>query len=158
MFNLLTFNVKGLAQKGKRLKVFNYIKNKLHGDGIFFLQESHSTAISEDEWKSQWDGNILFSHGDSNARGVLIGFTKNFDCKIESISTDNDGRVLLVEMSKDNELFLLVNFYNANNENDQLLALKSLDNLLSKVDFDKNFKPIWMGDMNVIFDVHSLVC
>lgn len=118
------------------------------------MQESHSTSICEGEWKSQWDGDILFSHGNSNARGVMICFTKNFDCKIESVSTDNDGRVLLVEMSKDNERFLLVNFYNANNENDQLLALKSLDSLLSKIDFEKNFKPIWMGDMNVIFDVH----
>jgi len=151
MFNLTTYNCKGLQQKGKRLKIFNYLKDKLKNDGIFFLQESHSTPLIEDIWQTQWDGDLLFSHGESNARGVIIGFTKDFECKIENISHDSDGRVLLVEMSKNNELFLLINFYNANSECEQLKALQSLDDLLSKRDLDKEFKPILMGDMNVIF-------
>ena len=154
MFNLTTFNTKGLQQKGKRLKIFNFLKDKLKNDGIFFLQESHSTPSIEDEWKTQWDGDLLFSHGESNARGVTIGFTKNFECKIENVSHDGAGRVLLVEMLKNNELFLLINFYNANSESEQLKALESLDDLLSKRDLDKDFKPIFMGDMNVIFDIH----
>ena len=154
MFNLTTYNVKGLQQSGKRLNIFNYLKDKLKNDGIFFLQETHSTPLIENKWKTQWDGDLLFSHGESNARGVIIGFTKNFECKIENVSHDSDGRVLLVEMSKNNELFLLVNFYNANSESEQLKALQSLDDLLSKRDLDKDFKPIFMGDINIIFDIH----
>ena len=119
----------------------------------FFFQEAHSTPALEEKWSSDWGGRLIFSHGESNARGVAIGFTKGFDCDIQNIYCDNDGRILIVEMSKDGELFLLVNFYNANSESDQLKALHSLNDLLSKLDPDKEFQPIFMGDMNVIFDI-----
>ena len=94
----------------------------------------------------------MFSHGKSNARGVAIGFTKNFDCSIKNTYCDTDGRILIVEFCKDDDTFLLINFYNANSESEQIKALHSLDALLSKIDLDLNFKPILMGDMNLIFD------
>ena len=56
-------------------------------------------------------------------------------------------------MSKNGELFLLINFYNANSESDQIKTMHSLNDLLSKLDPDKEFQPIFMGDMNVIFDI-----
>ena len=37
----LTYNVKGLRQKVKRIKVFNYVKGKLKS-GFIFMQETHS--------------------------------------------------------------------------------------------------------------------
>ena len=153
MFNLVSYNVKGLQQRGKRLKIFNYIGEKLKNNGIFFFQEAHSTPSLEDKWTSEWGGRLIFSHGESNARGVVIGFTKDFDFNIENIYRDNNGRTLIIEMSKDGELFLLINFYNANSECDQMKALHSLNDLLSKLDPEKEYKPIFMGDMNVIFDI-----
>ena len=152
MFNLATYNVKGLQQKSQRLKMFNYIKDRLKHDGFFFMQEAHSTPDIESKWKSEWEGDLFFSHGESNARGVVIGFTKNFDCKIEKVFFDNDGRILIIEMLKDGDNYLLVNFYNANTEADQIIALNSLNNHLARSDPDKEFKPIFMGDMNLIFD------
>ena len=152
MFNLITYNVKGLQQKPKRLKMFNFLKDKLKNDGLIFLQEAHSTSDIENKWKSEWGGDLFFSHGDSNARGVVIGFSKNFDCKIEKVSSDNNGRILIIEMLKDGDNYLLVNFYNANTEADQINAIKSLNDHLAHLDPDKEFKPIFMGDMNLIFD------
>ena len=155
MFNLITFNVKGLQQKSKRLKVFNFIQDKLDKNGIFFFQESHSTPALEHKWASEWGGKLIFSHGESNARGVCIGFTKDFDCTIGNIYRDVAGRILVVEMTKDEELFLLINFYNSNDQHSQVLAIHSLDNILSSIDLDKEYKPIMGGDFNLIFDIQK---
>ena len=152
MFYLTSYNVRGLQQKSKRLKIFSYIADKLSNNGLFCFQECHSTPSLEEKWSSEWGGRLIFSHGQSNARGVAIGFTKNFDCSVNNIYRDVDGRILILEVSKDDDTFLLINFYNANSESEQIKALHSLDALLSKVDLDQDFKPILMGDMNLIFD------
>ena len=152
MFNLITYNVKGLQKKSKRLKVFNFLKQKLGNDGLVFMQETHSTTLDVDKWKSEWGGELFLSHGKSNACGTAIGFTKNFDFKIENISYDKNGRITIIEILKDDVRYLLINFYNANVDSEQLNALNSLNDHLSKFDLDREFKPIFMGDMNVIFD------
>ena len=41
-FNFLKSNVKGLQSTKKRLKLFNFLKNKIGPKGIPFLQETHS--------------------------------------------------------------------------------------------------------------------
>ena len=41
--NFLFNNVKGLQISKKRLKLFNYFKNKRFPNGILFLQETHCT-------------------------------------------------------------------------------------------------------------------
>ena len=40
-FNFLTKNAKGLQSTKKRLKLFNFLKNKMDPKGILFLQETH---------------------------------------------------------------------------------------------------------------------
>ena len=68
---ICTQNVRGLNNSLKRTKVFNRFKTKAD---VIFVQESHSTKIVERDWKSQWGGEILFSHGTSAARGCMIMF------------------------------------------------------------------------------------
>ena len=36
-FNVITYNVKGIQQKAKRTKIFNYVNNKI-GSGIAFFK------------------------------------------------------------------------------------------------------------------------
>ena len=49
-FNFLTNNVKGLQSTKKRLKLFNFLKNKMGPKGILFLQETHSSLETEKKW------------------------------------------------------------------------------------------------------------
>ena len=144
----------GIQQKGKRLIFFSYSRDKLKNNGVIFFQETHSTPALEDSWTSEWGGKLYFSHGESNARGVAIGFSKDFDCNVDKIHRDCNGRVLILEISKDGDDFVLINFYNANSESDQILALRSLNDLLTNIDQDKERKNILMGDFNLIFNVH----
>jgi exonuclease III len=74
---VITFNCNGLGNKGKRQKVFTYLRDKLK-NGFVFLQETHSTEKFEKEWKTQWGGNTYISHDTSNSTGCAIAFSEIF--------------------------------------------------------------------------------
>ena len=150
-FNAISYNCNGLGNKSKRQKVFTYLRDKIKS-GFVFLQETHSVKNLEKEWKSQWGGDIYFSHGTSNSTGCAIAFSKNFSAKILNESKDDNGRLLILEASIKDEKFLLINLYNANAEVDQLTVLDLLISKLDGLDYDVNSKPIFGGDFNLIFD------
>ena len=106
-----------------------------------FFQECHSTPDSEKEWKKCWNGQIYFSHGQSNSTGCAIAFSENLDIKIDAdkISRDEKGRILILEATYDSKKLLLINLYNANTEKDQLEILSNLCNLLSNHNPDGDF-------------------
>ena len=134
--------------------MFNYLREKLETNGIFSLQETHSTPSVEEEWKKQWEGELLFSHGSSNSKGCMIGFTKNLDVNIEKTTSDKNGRILIVDITLESKKYTIVNLYNANNEKDQINTLNSLKDHLIKHNVDKDRFPILMGDLNFIFDLN----
>ena len=67
---LSSFNCRGLRNALKRNKIFNWLKQDYYG--ISLLHETHSCPSDLKKWKSEWDGEIYFSHGESNAKGVAI--------------------------------------------------------------------------------------
>ena len=150
-FNAITYNCNGIGNKIKRQKVFTYLKDKLKC-GFVFLQETHSTENLEKEWRSQWGGEMFFSHGTSNSTGCAIAFSKNFSVKIVNQSRDNFGRLLILESVINDEHFLLINLYNANTELDQLSVLEMLTSKLDTLNYNNNCKIIFGGDLNFIFD------
>ena len=46
-FNVISNNIKGLKSETKRLRIFNYLKDKLGSCGILMLQETHSSKVDE---------------------------------------------------------------------------------------------------------------
>ena len=152
-FNVVTYNTKGLQNKIKRNKVFNYIHDKIHDNGIVFLQETHSTAECEAKWKKEWGGHIHFSHGTSNSTGTAICFSKNLNFSIVKSSIDTHGRIVILDIILNDEKFVLINLYNNNTEPDQLKTLDLLDTLLSNHDVDGECFPILGGDFNLICSV-----
>ena len=150
-FNTITYNCNGLGNKIKRQKVFTFLHDKLK-NGFVFLQETHSMENLEKEWKNEWGGEIYFSHGTSNSTGCAIAFSKNFPVKIINQFRDDNGRILILEVHINNESFLLINLYNANSELDQIAVLDLLCSKIENLILDDKCKPIFGGDMNLIFD------
>ena len=150
-FNAITFNCNGLGDKKKRQKVFSYVKEKVKS-GFCFLQETHSIPQLENKWMQEWKGKLFFSHGSSNSTGCAIGFSQKFSFNLIKESKDTEGRILILEVKIDEEKFLLINLYNANNETDQLNVLENLLVKLEEHDPDGECKPIFGGDFNLIFD------
>ena len=147
----LSLNVRGMRKKIKRLSIFEYIKGK--NVDISFLQESHCTESDEDEWKDEWGGDIIYSNGTNNSRGVLILFKRGLDIKLEKSCKDDDGRLIYLHVIYQNTSFHLFNIYAPVLEYSKkhfYLRLKSTMSRLLNLEETTNI--ILGGDLNLIFD------
>ena len=93
----MSYNARGLGDILKRKEVFYWLNQK-KGKKIFLLQETHTTVSSEPIWKNEWEGDILFSHGSSQARGVAILFKKDLALHIHNVTKDNQGRYIVADL------------------------------------------------------------
>ena len=98
-FDILSLNSREIRDNLKRRKVFEWLKNHTTKEPIIFIQESHSTQDIEKLWSQQWlsKENIVFSHGEFNARSVLIGFRENLDYEIKDKIIDQGGRYIILK-------------------------------------------------------------
>jgi len=94
-FKCLSYNVKGVQNKEKRIKIFNFCKDK-GKNGIVLLQETHSTKKNEVGWKKEWGADLYLNHGTSNSRGTLIAFPEGFEKKVLKYMDDKDGRIQIL--------------------------------------------------------------
>ena len=67
-------NVNGIQNSVKRIRLFEYLKSYVTGNGFIFLQETHSCINDEIKWRDEFNGELFFSHGKTNSCGVAIGF------------------------------------------------------------------------------------
>ena len=67
-------NVKGIQNSAKRIKLFEYLKSSVTGNGFVFLQKTQSCINDEIKWRDEFNGELFFSHGKTNSCGVDIGF------------------------------------------------------------------------------------
>ena len=152
-FNLLSLNVRGIQSNGKRMTIFNWLNTHTSDQAIIFLQETHSERRDENLWTTQFScGKIFYSHGQCNARGVLIGVRKNLDFKLEDIRSDDEGRFLILKSIIQDMPFLLVNIYNANYEHEQVKVLQTIKSLIYELNEEHDYKVIVGGDFNFIQD------
>ena len=68
--NLISYNVKSLSNDNKRREIFHFLLRKPHN--VIFLQETRSTKKTVNTWRAKAGCEVYFSHGNSNARGVMI--------------------------------------------------------------------------------------
>ena len=150
--NFYSLNTRGLANKIKRVTVFQWLKNK--HNGIIFLQETHSTSLTEKAFAHDWDGEIFYSHGTASSRGVAILIPKGIHTHVKEIQTDKEGRILLLNITIDNTDLVLCNVYapTKDKSQEQMDFLRHLEKYL--IDYiDSNI--ILGGDFNTYLD-HKL--
>ena len=70
--SMLSCNARGLRDKLKRKAMFNKMLSSQYD--IIFFQETHSTPDIENTWDKDWPGQIIYNHGENNARGTIIAF------------------------------------------------------------------------------------
>ena len=98
-FKILSLNCNGIRDKIKRENIFNYVREK-NKVGITFLQETHSSSNDMLQWELQWGkkSNIFFNHGQSNARGTAILFSK-MDFVVNKYVNDSTGRLQIMSIN-----------------------------------------------------------
>ena len=94
------------------------------------LQETHSEENDYVKWKKEFNGDIFLNHGTTNSRGTLIALTKGFDYDKISYTSDNDGRIQILALIFDEKRYLIVNIYNENTEQKQVILLKKCISML----------------------------
>ena len=73
-FNFLSNNVKELQSSQKRLKLFQFFKNKIIPKGILFLQETYFSKVTKIIWSDEFNGDLFFTHGKTNSCSLLVRF------------------------------------------------------------------------------------
>ena len=134
----ITNNVKGVQSSKNQLKLIEYLKNKLKSNGVLFLQETHSISNDENTWADDFKGQVFFSHGTSNSRGVLIAYLGSQSFVVKNKRNDDAGHILILNVSIDDTDYILVNIYNANTETEQIKVLNNLHLLLDSLDIHQN--------------------
>ena len=89
------------------------------------MQKTHSTEKSQEAFRAQRRGDMIFSHATSGARGVCTAFRPNLEKKILSQPVcDDSGRYIIVYMEMQGSPFMLVNCYAPNTESSQVKHFK----------------------------------
>ena len=86
-----SLNVRGLRSSSKkRKKIFDFVNNR--PEQIIFLQETHSSSDTEKLWEKEFQGRIVFSHGENNSRGVAILLKGKLNDSVIDINRDERGK------------------------------------------------------------------
>ena len=145
---IISFNTQGIQTRGKRKKVFHWLKKKKAN--LYLLQETHSTLNDELNWRGEWGADIYYSHGDSESRGVAIGFNIPFDHKVNDAHRDREGRYIILDMDINSVRCLIVNVYAPNSDDAEFFA-----NLIDKIQSLGCLNVIWGGDFNLVHCVEK---
>ena len=149
-FKLLSLNARGIRSFEKRKALFGWLmKDK---SDICFLQESYSTPEVERIWKSQWKGQMFFSHGTEHSKGVLILIKNSLEFELKTSKVDQNGRFIILEASVQDHPFLFVNLYAPNKTNEQSMFFEEISEELDNLSLAEDCNIIIGGDFNVIFD------
>ena len=112
-FDVMTLNVRGLRDPMKRRSIFCFLKE------AYFLQETYSELSDENIWRSEWGGVIFFSHGSTHSKGVCILMNPSLNCAFDNLQKDQNGRIVLVDLSLNGSKFSLCNIYVPNDQRKQ---------------------------------------
>ena len=102
--------------------------------------------MNEDVWINQWGcgrDKLIFSHGESNARGVMIAVRESLDIKVISVLKNNNGHFIIMYAYVQDKLFLLVNYYSPNDEGGQVQTLSEINNIIDKMGIEINTSIVW---------------
>ena len=146
---LNTFNCRGIGNANKRRAVFEWLQN--HHKGITFLQETHSSLACEQRWQREWKGKMYFNHGTAASKGVAILVHQSLDIDINCVEMDDQGRILLLDMSSDfgNSILINVYFPTKDTVNQQIKCIDSLSELIRRY---ADREMVIGGDFNIVFD------
>ena len=150
-FKLLSLNVRGSGNFKKRRAIFTWCRRKK--SDFILLQETHSTRETRDIWKNEWGGEIYFSHGKSNARGVAVLIKNGLDHKIVRSVSDSNGRFLMLVIEIQDVDYTIINVYVPNTDGTAIGFINNVfdilinenvveeDNLIMRRDFNCKMNP-----------------
>ena len=100
---LVSLNVRGINNFRKRRTIYSWCR-KQKADFIF-LQETHSKHETERQWKNEWGGEIIMSHGSPIHALLPFFFRKELIASfIQTFETQEDAEASEIGLSIKSEL------------------------------------------------------
>lgn len=130
----------------KRRTIFLWCR-KRNADFVF-LQETHSTIATENQWKNEWGAETITCHGSSNSRGVAILIKNGVDCTIHRKILDPLGRYIILKAQIQEKTYILINVYAPNKDKDLVKFFDNLFSILTNENLDSEDNIILGGDLN----------
>ena len=140
-----SINVRGLATKSKRKRIFEFYKQSKHS--IIALQETHQSNENFKKWKKEWGGGSIWNPCGNRSSGTALLFKKYLNVNILNHDTDYEGRVLRVSLEIDSLPFQIIVVYGYN-PSDEEESENFFDYLKSYA--VENFPCILLGDFNMV--------
>ena len=141
-----TYNVRGLADRTKRRKIYAFLKDKKLD--VILLQEVHSQQSTQNIWRNESGANMYFSHGETDARGVAVIIAKKSQVVVNKITTDNEGRVIILDITCQDKSLTIANIYAPNEDRPQfytklfsMLADHEMQEIIIGGDFNLAMNP-----------------
>ena len=145
MVKIVTINVNGFGDYNKRKQIFMYC-SKMNFD-IVCMQETHSDKENKTLWRTQWGGKILFSHGDSQARGVAVLFKPQLNIEIGNTCVHNAGRYIITDITIEEKSIVLCSVYTPNNDSPEFV-----NEMFGQIVKHKYGDVIIAGDLNLVLN------
>ena len=140
--------MKGLSNFRKRRTIFLWCR-KRKAD-LVFLQETHSIAATENQWRNEWGAEMISCHGSSNSRGVailILILIDGVDCSINRKIVDPEGRYIILKACIQDKVYVLINLYAPNKDKDQVNFFNNLLSMLQNENLDSEDNIILGGDL-----------
>ena len=144
---IVSLNVRGLQNKNKRIRIFQYFKTKKYD--VILLQETHSTQRDENKWKKEWEGPAFFSSLNNLKCGVAILCNNNQNkFKITYEHCDKAGRLITIKIETETCTMKITNIYAPNIPKKRKRFFEKLETYIKN-----DTKNILGGDFNMVEDI-----
>jgi len=144
--SIITYNTNGLADVKKLKRLLKKVDTIVNQGGIIMLQETH---LKNDLYlKSIWKHSYVINCKRSNSGGLVTLFNNEY--KVNEEYTDEEGRQLIIVISKEEEKYIIANSYHPN---DHRKSIDFTNNTCEKIIQLQQSHPdadtIYAGDFNM---------
>ena len=137
-------NCRGLANKKKRIDIFNKFKEK--NTNILCLQDVHLEKWEEAKIRNEWRYEVFLSAFNTHSRGVMILLNNNFEYKVNHSLCDKEGNFIILDITLQDEVrFTLATIYGPNKDSPSFF-----EKLWVEIENFNNSDTIICGDWNVV--------
>ena len=107
------------------------------------LQETHSNVEVERVWRAERGNSIFYAHGTTAARGTCILIKNSCTHVLHNVSSDEEGRYLILDITISSERYTLASIYAPNEDHPEFfqnffvtLSSMEIENILIGGDFN----------------------
>ena len=91
--------------------MFEYFRDKISDNGLIFLQETHSSEDTFNNWQNDFKGEVFFSHSSKSSCGVMVGYLGSKKFQLNKINKDDHDRIIIADANIDDQNFVLQRKY-----------------------------------------------